>query len=428
MGYVLRFVGGEQDGTAIPVPPGGAITFGRGRQNDVQVNDRKLSRTHCQVAMRGEKCVVIDLNSTNGTYVSGERIEEHVLSPGDVITIGTTRLKIAFRDDEAPKRSASPVLATCARCGKDITQEELDSGAARSRGEGTYCRACCEALGDDLPAPAPREITVKPGDRFGGYTVGDRLRETLYGVQFKASRKELGNPVFLTLLRTKNADTAAKILQACYRAGTLIHPNILLVYETGEVDGQYFYATEFVDAPTLEEVLAQGTPISQTVAFGIVDQAAHAVAAAAEKHQAHGTLAPCNLYVKDLHACKATDFGFAGIPAFGPGDDPFPMALMPYRAPEQLRGRPIATFEADLFAVGAIFYRLVAGHVPFRGETPSEVRANILEGQFTPIRKAVPDLAENYARIIERCMAPAPAGRYQTPRELLYDFEHAQRA
>jgi len=431
MGYIFRFVGGEQDGLAVPIPTDRAITFGRGRQNDVQVHDRKLSRTHCQVAVQGGKCVVTDLNSTNGTYVSGERIEERVVVPGDVVTIGTTKIKVAFREEAEDRAAEGTVLATCARCGKNITQEALDRGEAKGDGSALYCGACCEALGDrfeDAVQAEPRPITVGPGDRFGTYTLGDRLRETLYGPQFKASKKELGNPVMLTLLQTRNVDQAGKLLHACYQAGSLIHPNILLLYETGEVDGQFFFATEFVEGPTLQERLQESPTVPFAEAFGIVDQVAHAIAAAAEKHQSHGTLAPINIYVRDERNCKVGDFGLAGLPAFTDSGRPFARALMPYRAPEQLRGKIVSTFEADLFALGAIFYQMLSGAPPFEGEDSDEIRARILEGRFKPVREAVPDLPENMARILERCLAANPSGRYQTPREMLYDFEHAVRA
>jgi hypothetical protein len=433
MGYILRVVGGPQDGQVIPIPPDKPVRFGRGKDNDVAVRDSKLSRNHCQVAMIAGKCVITDLASTNGTYVDGERVEERTLSAGESITLGQTTFKVAYREEDAQ----APVVkgaAVCAECGKPVTQADLDAGKGSIVGDRTYCADCrmdfAQAAAKEEPPLAAvasqPALELKPGDQFAGYVIGERLRETIYGAQYKATRKQVANPLSLTVLRTSEADWAGKFLQACYQAGALIHPGILMLYETGEEGGRYYYATEYAAAQTLVEILAEKVKLPLNDSFALVDQIAHTLSYSSDKHFPHGTLAPCNIYVKRDGSCKVSDFNLAALTPMRQEDSPYPLALMPYRAPEQLRARIAPTFEADLYALGAVFYQLLTGKPLYQGSTSEEVRDKALAGRATSIKDEAPEVAESIQKIIERCTAASPGGRYQTPKELVYDFDLAR--
>ncbi|MFH1830329.1 MAG: FHA domain-containing protein [Pseudomonadota bacterium] len=82
----IVFISGEDAGAAFPVK--GTVSFGRAESNSVTIRDAKVSRQHAQIQQQGNEYVLVDLNSSNGTYVNGERVEEHVLSNGDEIMIG----------------------------------------------------------------------------------------------------------------------------------------------------------------------------------------------------------------------------------------------------------------------------------------------------------------------------------------------------
>lgn len=436
MGYILRIVGGDLDGHVVIVPSDQPITLGRGSNNDVQIHDKKLSRTHCQVMVSRGKCVVTDLNSTNGTYVGGERIEERALSPGDVITMGMITLKVAFREEEAPTEEASAV-AYCVECGKPISQASFDAAKAKVINQRAYCEECRAGIAapaaeeepeSEETVPVEIDLDLAAGERFAGYTIGEQLRSTLYGTQFRAAKKELSNPVMLTLLRAMDPEWANKFLHAYYQTGALVHPNILLLYETGEDEGRFYFSTEFVQGQTLEELLAARGPIPHTEASNLVDQVGHAISYALEKHIPHGTLAPCNMYVTADRACKVADFGLASLPPTSPAVSPFALSLMPYRAPEQLRQRTMPSIECEIYALGAILYHMLSGKPPFQGTTMKELRDKILDAKPQPLASLAPNLPEFMVNIVERCMATSPTGRYQTPRELIADLEQSPRS
>ena len=82
----IIIISGDDAGAGYPVK--GTVSFGRAESNTVVLKDSKVSRQHAQIQQQGSEFVIVDLNSSNGTFVNGERIEEHVLSPGDEIAIG----------------------------------------------------------------------------------------------------------------------------------------------------------------------------------------------------------------------------------------------------------------------------------------------------------------------------------------------------
>ena len=94
----IRFFDEEHHGETYPIDPEVGATFGRGADNTVRVRDKNTSRTHCQITITEEGCLVADMESTNGTFVNGERITEQIITPGDKVRIGIT----VFGVEEAP--------------------------------------------------------------------------------------------------------------------------------------------------------------------------------------------------------------------------------------------------------------------------------------------------------------------------------------
>ena len=111
-----------------------AAILGRLESNDIPVHDKKASREHAKIYRQGQSFAIVDLNSSNGTYVNGEQITKRVLKPGDEITIGVVHLLFEFPEAEeaqsaAPKRkSLDEVFETAASAGKKpgATADDMD--------------------------------------------------------------------------------------------------------------------------------------------------------------------------------------------------------------------------------------------------------------------------------------------------------------
>ena len=109
--YRLRFFGGEHDGETYPIHRTHGTIVGRSPTNTVYVRDKNVSRVHCQLTVTGKGCVISDLQSTNGTYVNGERITEKLLKPGDEVRIGITTFRVEEIPDDAEKSAETQTLS-----------------------------------------------------------------------------------------------------------------------------------------------------------------------------------------------------------------------------------------------------------------------------------------------------------------------------
>src|SRR5262245_30343882 len=118
--YVLEILDGDRAGEVVPVA-GAALRIGRKPGNDLVLADEKTSGVHAEVVLEGDRHVLRDLGSTNGTFLDGKRVTEIVLTPGDVVTFG--RLRAKFRTDgEAAAGDAG-----------DMAMHRIDAGRVRAR-------------------------------------------------------------------------------------------------------------------------------------------------------------------------------------------------------------------------------------------------------------------------------------------------------
>ncbi|MBL9078614.1 MAG: FHA domain-containing protein [Planctomycetes bacterium] len=122
--YVLEILDGDRAGDVLPVSDR-ALRIGRKPGNDLVIADEKTSGVHAEVVVEGDRHVLRDLGSTNGTFLDDKRVTEIVLTPGDIVTVGRVRLK--FRDAAAPAASADG----------DLAVRRLDAGRLQRRGGST---------------------------------------------------------------------------------------------------------------------------------------------------------------------------------------------------------------------------------------------------------------------------------------------------
>jgi len=99
MPYAIRVQTGPEEGELYPLFENREITIGRSPTNNIFIHDKNISRVHCQVVVTDSGCVLTDLQSTNGTFVNGQRVAECELKPGDEIRLGTTLLRLEEVDE-----------------------------------------------------------------------------------------------------------------------------------------------------------------------------------------------------------------------------------------------------------------------------------------------------------------------------------------
>jgi Tol biopolymer transport system component len=221
--------------------------------------------------------------------------------------------------------------------------------------------------------------------------------------------------------------------QEAQAASALNHPNILTIYEIGEIDGQQFIATEFVDGETLRERMKRAR-LNVPETLDVATQVAGALAAAHRAGIVHRDIKPENIMVRPDGYVKVLDFGLAKLTEQHEPAAPFVttdkvdvssglvMGTVKYMSPEQARGQSVDQ-RSDLFSLGVMLYEMVTGQAPFRGESTDALIKSILKDQPPRLIEQLPDAPQDLQPTIGKALAKDKSRRYQTAEDLLVDLK-----
>jgi serine/threonine protein kinase/tetratricopeptide (TPR) repeat protein len=221
-----------------------------------------------------------------------------------------------------------------------------------------------------------------------------------------------------------------RLLQEAQRMTALDDPNITTVHDIIEENERMFIVMEYVEGFNLRERLVQ-QPISFDEFMNIAQQCARALASAHGKGIAHGDLKPANIMLSRSGDVKICDFGLARdfiedaqTPIFDTTVMEEPIAGTPaYMSPEVLQGQR-ADGRSDIFALGIVFYEMLAGRHPFLGPTKSATGSRILYTEPEPLPSVVPKDAVDVEAIILHMLRKDPATRY-TAQEVFLELSGA---
>ena len=248
------------------------------------------------------------------------------------------------------------------------------------------------------------------------------------GVVYQAVDLELGREValkFLSAPRSGAARDEVRFRREAQATATLDHPNIGTVYEIGEHEGRRFIAMAFYNGETLAARLngQPGHRLPAVEAAAITGQLASALAAAHAAGVVHRDLKPDNVMILRDGRVKLLDFGLAKwTEASTVTEKGFAVGTAAYMAPEQFHGESGPA--ADLWALGAILYEMLAGQRPFGGEHKGMVHA-ILHEDPAPLHEVRPDVPSVLEQIVARCLAKEPSRRFGSAAEIIADLETA---
>jgi len=281
-------------------------------------------------------------------------------------------------------------------------------------------------------------MTLIAGKQLGPYEILSPLGKGGMGEVYLARDIRLKRRVALKLLPaqfTSDADRVRRFEQEAQAASALNHPNIITIYEIGEVDGTHFIATEFIEGQTLRQQMANAE-IKLAAALDLAMQVASALAAAHAAGIVHRDIKPENVMVRPDGYLKVLDFGLAKLtesPA-APIDTESPtaagvntetgavMGTPRYMSPEQARGQK-ADARTDIFSLGVVLFEMIAGRSPFEGATVSEVIAAILHQEPPPLARYTREAPEALEWIITKALAKDREQRYQTVKDLALDLK-----
>jgi eukaryotic-like serine/threonine-protein kinase len=273
-------------------------------------------------------------------------------------------------------------------------------------------------------------VSLEPGKTVSHYRILETLGQGGQATAYKAEDLRLSRPVVIKALRPELArsDAARRRFEreACL-CSALDNPNIQAVYDVGEEDGLYYIVMQFVEGPTLRQLM-QGRPLELLPALSIAIQIADALAVAHAQGIVHRDLKPANIIVTSGGQAKVLDFGLAkwqalvGDAGHSPSarfDDPVteigvPYGSMGYGSPEQAAGAAVVDHRSDVFSLGVVLYEMITGQAPFKGRHAVEVLHAVINQSPRPLREINPAAPVALQPILDRALAKRPEDRYQT--------------
>lgn len=284
-------------------------------------------------------------------------------------------------------------------------------------------------------------MPIGEGTFLGRYEIRSLLGTGGMGEVYLAQDTQLDRTVALKILPLDLARDQLRMrrfIQEAKSASALSHPNIITIYEVGEVNDTHFIATEFVDGETLRQRIGEKLPVDDSLEIAV--QVASALQAAHEAGIVHRDIKPDNIMLRRDGYVKVLDFGLAKLTEKSNerlSSEPEAMTLVntepglvvgtvSYMSPEQARGLIVDT-RSDIWSLGVVMYQMLTGHEPFEAPTPTDQIVSIIERQPPPITFYTEGVPAEVERIILRALAKDRGDRYQVIEEMLGDLRQARK-
>jgi len=293
--------------------------------------------------------------------------------------------------------------------------------------------------GDEARAQTTR---LTNGQQLGSYLILKKLGAGGMGEVYLAKDSRLDRTVALKVLSpdvSSDKRRMQRFWQEAKVASSLNQPNIITIYEFGEVSDLTFLATEFIDGQTLRDCLRKQRPKLGEI-LDIAIQVLAALDAAHEASIVHRDIKPENVMIRRRdHVVKVLDFGLAKVTEKRPSvlveneseleaateyktAPGIIMGTINYMSPEQAQASAVDV-RTDIWSTGVMIYEMVAGSMPFSGATSSHTIVQILEKDPAPLTKvATGNVPDELERIVGKAMAKDPDERYQTAKDMLIDL------
>ncbi|HEX3135553.1 MAG TPA: serine/threonine-protein kinase [Planctomycetota bacterium] len=276
----------------------------------------------------------------------------------------------------------------------------------------------------DLQPGTGRTEDKLVGKTLGGCRLIKRLGAGAIGVVYEAEHPEQGRHVAVKML-TSRAAGDERVVQRFEREARLCaaiqHPNVVGVHSCGFERGVHFLVMEFVEGDILAAMVYEHGRLPWEKAARLILQVARGLEYAHSQGIVHRDIKPANILVTTAGVAKLADLGLAkqlDDERSITGDNPMGLTMQgvalgspAYMPPEQIRSAKDVTPQSDLYALGASFYQLVTGALPYDGRSAAEVMTKVLREEPKPIAELAPETPPAIVGFITACLSKDPEGR-----------------
>lgn len=268
---------------------------------------------------------------------------------------------------------------------------------------------------------------IQLGTELNGYRIIEKIGEGGMGIVYKAFDLNLDRYVALKVIHsylTTSDDIVARFKQEAKIQASLIHPNIISLFNLFQYDGSYFMVMEYVEGETLSKRIKRVGLLPPHKCIPMFIQILQAVDFAHHKGVVHRDLKPSNIMILKDDSVKVMDFGIAKIV----GDRSLTktgtkMGTIYYSSPEQIKGEKNIDHRSDIYSLGITFFEMLTGHLPYNISTESDyvIMQQIVEVQIPSVKKYYPYVPDKVDDAIRKATMKNPDERFQNCQEFI-DF------
>ncbi len=371
------------------------VSIGREPGNNVVIDNHLVSRLHARVFSENGRWMIEDNNSVNGVFLNRRLIAHRAVlsgSPSDIIEIGPAQIRLALPDASQSGQPAS--ISTTGSYAVPVTGAQ----------------------------PGPAAITDNLSRQmFGRFVVVRSLGEGgMSRVVLAQDTERQQQLVAIKILHHPDGFLAEKFRQ---EGGLrLVHPHIVRIIETGELNERPYIVMEYVEGASLRHLLPErAMPLE--VALAVIGQTLQALDYAHQRQIVHRDIKPSNLMISPQHGVKIIDFGIAKmLQSVTRTRDGLLLGTPQYMSYEQACAQPVIP-ASDVYSAGIVLYEMLTGKIPFSAENPMDVVRQHVEYKPMPPRRLNSSIPPHVEAAILQALEKDPDKRFASASEFFDALE-----